>query len=254
MASVCSIEGCGNPTGKAGHILCIDHWRAQNADTSFITAASLADEFGLTSTQINKVLAEIGWIEKEGGKGWQPTAQGKKLLAGAAAYKGNAYVKWPKGILASRILRNAVAEFQAAVSDVAPGKKTSQSDADISTELSDFRKRYPAEIRAPDGHLVRSRGELVIDHWLYMSGVVHAYERKVPIDEELYCDFYIPQGKVYVEYWGLEDNPQYKERKTKKVALYHANSLRLIQLRNRDIAAIDDVLPKRLREFGITVD
>jgi hypothetical protein len=31
---------------------------------------------------------------------------------------------------------------------------------------------------------------MLIDTWLYMAGIVHAYERQVPIDEELYCDFH----------------------------------------------------------------
>jgi len=34
----------------------------------------------------------------------------------------------------------------------------------------------------------------------------------VPIKEDVYCDFYIPKGKVYVEFWGLEDDEAYLER------------------------------------------
>lgn len=43
---------------------------------------------------------------------------------------------------------------------------------------------------------------------MYDYGLVHAYEKKVPIEEELYTDFYLPNGKVYIEYWGLENDPK----------------------------------------------
>tara|TARA_R110000787_G_scaffold55239_2_gene127641 strand:- start:5078 stop:5230 length:153 start_codon:yes stop_codon:yes gene_type:complete len=33
---------------------------------------------------------------------------------------------------------------------------------------------------------------MLIDNWLYMAETVHAYERKLPIEEDVYCDFYIP--------------------------------------------------------------
>ena len=79
----------------------------------------------------------------------------------------------------------------------------------------DFRKKYPAKYRAQDGHYVRTKSEVIIDNWLYNHLIVHAYERKLPIDEDVYCDFYVPQGKCYIEYWGMQ-NTEYLERKKKK--------------------------------------
>jgi len=38
----------------------------------------------------------------------------------------------------------------------------------------------------------------------------------VPIKEDIYCDFYIPKGKVYVEFWGLEDDEAYIIKKRAK--------------------------------------
>lgn len=63
-----------------------------------------------------------------------------------------------------------------------------------------FRDEFPARIVTIDGHRVRSRAELVIDNGLYVQEIVHAYERRLPIKEDCYCDFYVPQGEgVYVE-------------------------------------------------------
>ena len=80
-------------------------------------------------------------------------------------------------------------------------------------EEKDFREKFPATIRAEDGHKVRSRAEQLIDNWLYHKGIVHAYERRVPIEEEVYSDFFIPIGqKVWIEFWGLTEQ-KYEKRK-----------------------------------------
>jgi very-short-patch-repair endonuclease len=112
----------------------------------------------------------------------------------------------------------------------------------------DFRKKYPRKYRAHDGHYVRTKSEAIIDNWLYSHLIVHAYERKVPIEEDMYCDFFIPQGKCYIEYWGLQDE-EYLKRKKKKRELYLKHGLNLIELTETDIENIDDVLPKKLMKF-----
>jgi hypothetical protein len=43
------------------------------------------------------------------------------------------------------------------------------------------RKKFPDKHRSTDGHLVRSKAEVLIDNWLYMAGIVQAYERRLPI-------------------------------------------------------------------------
>lgn len=100
--------------------------------------------------------------------------------------------------------------------------------------------------------MVRSRAEVLIDNWLYMQGIVHAYERRLPIEAECYCDFYLPRGRgVYIEYWGLEADPKYRDRQATKRALYAQHGFRLIELVDADIERLDDVLPRVLLRFGI---
>ncbi|WP_346292806.1 hypothetical protein [Sphaerothrix gracilis] len=72
--------------------------------------------------------------------------------------------------------------------------------------------------------------------------------------EEVYCDFYIRLGRVYVEYWGLEDNPRYAARKTQKQQIYAANDLNLIELTDEHIQHLDDYLPQALRKFNVPVN
>ena len=69
--------------------------------------------------------------------------------------------------------------------------------SDIETHEKNFRSKFPPVYRTDDGHNVRSKAEQIIDNWLYHNGIVHAYERRVPIKEELYCDFFIPIGRKF---------------------------------------------------------
>ena len=120
------------------------------------------------------------------------------------------------------------------------------------TERS-FRDRFPAEHRTTDGHWVRSKAEMLIDNWLYTVGIVHAYERQLPIAEEAYCDFYLPAGSVYIEYWGLGRDAGYAARRTTKQALYRQYQFNLIELSDEHIRNLDDVFPKQLLKYGISV-
>jgi hypothetical protein len=107
-------------------------------------------------------------------------------------------------------------------------------------------EKYPPTHKTEDGHLVRSRGEQLIDNWLYNNNIMHCYEKRIPIEEDVYCDFYLKQGKVYIEYWGLEGENGYDRRKEIKIRYYRKYGLNLIEITNKDINNLDDVLPKKL--------
>lgn len=101
--------------------------------------------------------------------------------------------------------------------------------------------------------MVRSRAEVIIDNALYDYKLAHAYERKVPIEEDLYSDFFIPTENVYIEFWGLENDPKYSERKKVKISIYKKYDFKLIELTDDDISNLDDHLPKKLLKFNIKI-
>jgi len=115
-----------------------------------------------------------------------------------------------------------------------------------------FRKKFPANRRTTDGHMVRSKAELIIDNWLFNSGYLHAYEYKLNIEEDLYCDWMIPNGheKIFIEYWGMLEDKQYTHRKNKKIELYKKYNLKLVELTPEEEDLLDDTLPRKLREAG----
>ena len=62
-------------------------------------------------------------------------------------------------------------------------------------------------------------------------------------------DFYIPDGNVYIEFWGLNDDQRYLERKKKKQKMYSDNHLNLIDLEESDVKRLNDILPRKLFEY-----
>jgi hypothetical protein len=130
--------------------------------------------------------------------------------------------------------------------DLATGRKE-KLGIPANKEETDFRKKFPANFLCSDGHWVRSKAELLIDNWLYtrQPPIAHAYERRLPVPEEAYADFYIPLGDCYVEYWGL-DTPQYTDRQRTKLELFRRYDFRVISLDEHDLEKLDDLLPKRL--------
>ena len=154
-------------------------------------------------------------------------------------------MRWPNNITNNKILVTSIRESKGDI--ISSNQDQPQND---SSEAKQFREKFPAKIRVKDGHFVRSKAEAIIDNWIYEAKIVHAYERKIPVEEDIYCDFWIPTGKVYIEYWGLEDQ-DYLGRKEKKISIYKKHDLNLIQLTDSDISNIDDILPAKLREFGV---
>lgn len=279
---LCQVEGCTKSVSKVGHTLCLEHWKSERdgkvkrcctcqrwhensggfccaceqpsapgederteSDTraGMLSSTRIGKHFGLSNIKINLILAELGWIEKYV-RGWVPTDRGNTLGANVKEMRnGTPYTIWPVSILNNAALRASVAE-QTGTAPSSPSQQTDKS--------AEFRAKFPAHFRTQDGHMVRSRAEVLIDNWLYMQGLVHAYERRLPIEEECYCDFYLPGGKgVYIEYWGRESDPKYRDRQAVKRGIYAKYKLRLIELGDAEIERLDDVLPRELVRFGI---
>jgi predicted nuclease of restriction endonuclease-like RecB superfamily len=198
-----------------------------------LNPTKIAEHFCITKYQVNPILSELGFIKKENDI-WKLTDLGEN--AGGIERMNNStkktFVVWDEKFLENKTVIDAFQMYKG-------------------EPKQDFREKFKAEFRAQDGHYVRSKAEMLIDNWLYMSGIVHAYERKLPIEEEVYCDFYLPHGKVYIEYWGFEKDEKYLERKDEKLSIYQKYNFSLIELTDIEIQNLDDLLPKMLLKFGI---
>lgn len=213
---------------------------------NLLTATAIGKTFNLSANKINYIFSELGWAQK-GLKGWKVTIQGKKqgALQDENKKSGIPFIRWPESIIKSKIFVSSVQDL------LGTNDEKNLENKNIEVKEDGFRNKFIAEHRATDGHFVRSKAEMIIDNWLYMAEIVHAYERKLPIEENVYSDFYIPTGKVYIEYWGFENNEKYLERKKQKRNIYEKYDFNLIELEDKDVLNLDDVLPRLLLKHGV---
>lgn len=204
--NICSQPGCNNSVSKSGHTLCYRCWKAANLKSAakpnseksptLLSATKISQKlnelnYKIHRNNVNRILSELGLLEKQD-TNWMATRRG--IAFGAMQKKdlktGNSYVLWPPNILENRIFLDAIKNIISETTDA--------NILEIRSKQS-FREKFreSAKFRTTDGHWVRSKAEVMIDNWLYMAELVHAYERRLPIEEEVYCDFYIPAGKVY---------------------------------------------------------
>ncbi len=207
----------------------------------FITSTEIGKFLNISPRSVNARLSEIGWLQKTT-EGWVLTPLGKHVggIQKKHPQSGNFYCVWADSILIHPDI-------------VVTAKSPGETNEPKNSAESEFRDKFPAKLRTTDGHYVRSRAELLIDNWLYMAEIVHAYERKLPIEEEAYCDFYLPNGRVYIEFWGLGNDTKYARRKQIKIELYKKYDFSLIEIQDADIERLDDIFPARLLPFGIKI-
>jgi len=217
---------------------------------TLLTATAIGQTFELSANKMNFILSELGWVNK-GLKGWLVTEQGKKQggIQAEDRKSGIPYVRWPDSIIEAKSLIETIGQVKG-TGDTQTAQIVDNC-TESKTESIGFRDKFEAKHRSADGHFVRSKAEMLIDNWLYMAEIVHAYERKLPIEEDVYSDFYIPTGKVYIEYWGYDNDPKYIARKAKKIEIYKKYGFNLIELQDKEVQNIDDILPRLLLKFGV---
>lgn len=204
-----------------------------------LTATQIGDKLGLNAKKINQILNELGWMNKEE-DGWHLTDLGVQA-GGEPREPKNAssqFIVWHDTILRDKNFRRSVSEFLGTDSDTVSTDKS----------FSSFQQKFSAKHRTSDGHYVCTKEEMLIDNWLYMAGLVHAYQRKLPIEEELYCNFYLPSGRVYIQLW---DKTQTEISREAVLAIYHRYNFNIIELEKHDTDNLDNILPSALRTFGV---
>jgi hypothetical protein len=106
-----------------------------------------------------------------------------------------------------------------------------------------------SKYRCLDDHLVRSKGELIIDNYLYFLGISHIYEKIVLLrGNKVKCDWFLPKYDIYIEYWGYSGK-KYLKRKEEKLKLYCKGKLKLISIENWMFYDIYSSINKNLEKY-----
>ena len=230
----------------------------QTGKSKYFSATQLGEHFDVSNRKINLILNELGWVQKTVA-GWGITKLGKSLGGREFEHEtsGQKYVKWPESVLNNSDLLEHFGIKPTISNEIKSENLIKEKLDDKSVE--DIRKKYAAEFKTMDGHWVRSQGEKAIDDSLYLWGIPHAYEKKLPNTfEDVLSDFHIPSGSgrpyaVYIEYWGMEGDDYYNKRKEQKLKIYSELGLKLIQLTPSDIKNLEDTLQRELLKHEIKV-
>ena len=116
-----------------------------------------------------------------------------------------------------------------------------------------FKKSYkpetPTSFKCLDGHIVKSKGELIIDNYLYINSIQHEYEKLIKVrGNPIKYDWYLPEADVYIEYWGFYGK-KYMKRKEEKIKLYGKGKLKLISIENVMFNDIYGNLENKLKKY-----
>jgi len=209
------------------------HRALVNEDSQLQSASALGKALSLSAVQVNRLLAELGWI-KPAIKGWQLTEAGQHLGGRQTeeSRTGVPYVLWPNELLSHPALQAVVAS--------------------VTGESGDTRGSDSTSVPCLDGHQVRSDLLRQIDNWLYLSGVAHAVERRLPIDMDVSADFYIPAARLFIEVWDEQADAARLASKMQLKTLCQQHDLNLLVLDAADVDALDDLLARRLLKEGIS--
>jgi len=117
----------------------------------------------------------------------------------------------------------------------------------------DIRKKWPPKIRCEDGRYVRSHAECRIADWLRNHNIQFDYEKKVLSKSDtakfLLSDFYIPDAKLYIEYWGYKDKETYIKRRNEKIEIYKENNLIWEDLEDTHLEVLSDAMTAILIKY-----
>ena len=207
-------------------------------DNRHISATALGKSFEISTREVNRLLAELGWM-KHGFQGWELSALGEQQggIQLENDSSGTFYVVWPQAVQQNPVL---IRQLQMSVEVNA--EPFPESDLFADTD----------HYTGADGHQHRSKAHLQICHWLYMAGIAHACERPLPVEETLCADFYLPAHQLYIECWddaagtGLSKRMQRKE-------WYAKSGFAVIDVELADLKHLDDVLTRQFRRLGIRV-
>ena len=118
---------------------------------------------------------------------------------------------------------------------------------------------YEGKFTCTDGHIVKSKSEMIIDNWLFEHNIPHAYEKGLPIDadekHDLHPDFCLPgyqddKDNIFIEYWGYnEKNIEYTKSKNYKMKIYKEQKVTVICLEEKDMMDINTSLTRKLKYY-----
>lgn len=210
------------------------------------SASALGYRLGLSARMTSLLLRDIGWT-RPAVRGWALTARGEAVggIQERDPDSGIPQVLWPPTVLGEAVLTGRLAQLY-----LPPIDDETEREPDLFAEARSATEAHCSI----DGHRPNSLATWQICQWLYLSGIAHACHSRLPLLEDYYCDFYLPEAQVYIDVWGDESGSGELADNLARRRVCEDNGLALIELRSEDLAQLDSVLPRQLLRFDFAVD
>ncbi len=107
-------------------------------------------------------------------------------------------------------------------------------------------------IRAANGTVVQSDGERILAEELAAMNIVFRYDNRFRIIKgyAIRPDFYLPEFDLYIEYWGMEDNVDYRIGMLEKKKLYQQAGKKLVSLYAEEKPRLREALREKLSRYA----
>lgn len=155
------------------------------------------------------------------------------------------------------LLANAAALPAALITVLLRRKSRSRALRASRISFSDHQKTHGSKYRTMNGELVKSGGERMIADYFFRHKIRYEYEKPAMGASNRRIarpDFYLPDYDIYVEYWGMvntedgKDRKEYQKGMEWKIARYREADIKFISIYPQEIEALDSVFQKKLRE------
>jgi len=192
------------------------------ADTlpEWLSATRLGQVFDVSAKTANALLADLGLLNKDQ-RGWMLSSQAEKLGAEQRNSKQGFYVVWPASIIDNEWIK---ASF----------------DSVAASRL----------LPALDGRECANKAELKIVNWLYLQQICFAYQKPIAFSDKTVA-FFLPERQIYMDYWGIDNLSLSLSQKLEREDWFKSQGLRYIEIDDDQLKDLENVLPKKLLQFGM---
>lgn len=230
-----------------------------------ITPAGLCRYYPhLSARQINRTLAELG-LQRRSCSGLQLTALGASFGGRQELHDEYALsvITWPHELVDDPVLHrelNRLAGEDLAVPEAPESAPAARSQAMPDLFAPDRETAPPRDAaqgagsaprRALDGHAVDSLLQRRVCDWLYEAQLAHARDRRLPVDDNLSADFYVPAAGLYIECWERDVPTAELTRRLRTREVCRERQLAYQEVAAADLERIDELLTGRLRALGL---
>lgn len=216
--------------------------------------------------QINRNLAEIGLL-KLSVRGLELTPLGERFGGRQERDEDNGLllVTWPHEIVDDPVIHRELTRLatdaqskeagqesrgdqeSAASVLVEPGALDAVAPdlfSDAPSSAAKLAVSEPQLRRGLDGHHVESLLQQRVCDWLYEAQLAHARDRRLPVEEPLTADFYVPAYGLYIECWERDVPTSALTRRLRTREVCRELDLAYQEIAAADVSRVDDVLTK----------